>query len=235
MNVIKTPANGNTWLSDASIDTEMFLAGVGHDVTDDLSTWVEKRPHLSEPAWDGGDECSEKAIAAYLSCRMGREYIAMDRGNVYNSEQDFSAVFTYTVYVPDDTGDDWLYADAVFIAVCVHLGGDVRGNYNGPRLIRVNDPADSGFFDWVVGWTVAKERWTLAAETHTWLGGGEHITSQLEDERVDRGYSSHPTSELESHYGSQGTWKDGVFIFQDSSGTPTGLTATPYAYVEGEC
>jgi hypothetical protein len=232
--VLRVPEDGSTWLGDAAIDTDKFLTALGQDLTTELADWTE-RQERAYPEWDGGEQKSEDAIIAYLSDLTGRDYVVgrSGRDNVYNNEQDFSAVFTYTVYVPVGSEDDWLYADDVFVAACIHLGGDVRGSYGGVQLFRADDLADAGFFDWTVGWSVAEERRTLAAETHPWLGGGERITRQLEDERVERGYSSHPTSELEKHYGDQGRWKDGAFLFTDSDDAPTGTIAIPYAYVEG--
>ena len=214
--VLRVPEDGSTWLCDAAIDTDKFLTALGQDLTTELADWTE-RQERAYPEWDGGEQKSEDAIIAYLSDLTGRDYVVgrSGRDNVYNNEQDFSSVFTYTVYVPVDSEDDWLYANDVFVAACVHLGGDVRGNYSGVQLFSADDLADTGFFDWTVGWSVAQEG------------------DDLEDERVGRGYSSHPTSELEKHYGDQGRWKDGAFLFTDSNDAPTGTIAIPYAYVEG--
>ena len=211
--VVKAPDTGSTWISDAAIDTEALLSAVGDDITSEFDTWIDADAARSIPEWDGGDE-AEPLFLAYLLARTGLLYRAGGRDNTYNHEQDLSAVFTYTAYVPKSASADWLYADGVYIAVCVQGGGDVRGNYGGPRLLSIDDPADSGFFDWVVSWYLEKD------------GTG------IDDERVERGYSSHPTSELEKHYGSAGVWKDGAFVFQTADGEPTGLIATPQASVD---
>jgi hypothetical protein len=214
-NVESTPQDGSPWLSDAEIETDLFLAALGENLEDDLASFSPEYPD-----WDGGDPKSEDLILAYLSARTGRQYVNASRDNVYNHEQDFTRVFTYTIYTPPDTAD-WLFADDTYIAVCVHRGGDTRGNYDAPRLYRVDAPADTGFFDWVVGWTV---QYT----DHRATDG----TAELDSDRFSVGYTSHPTSELDRAYGDRGQWTRGSFHFQNDDGTPTGISATPYAYMD---
>lgn len=208
--ITTTPTDGNTWLSDASIDTDAFLGGLGEELTDQLGSFCE-RVECDYPEWDGGEDDSEATITQYLEEREHTSSLTcVTRDNVYNGENDFSSMFTYSVYANEHDQDDWLYAD-VYIAVCVHRGGDVRGNYDSVRLFKVSDPASLGFFDWTLSWTI----------------NGDIEAS----ERYERGYSSAPTYEVEKDYGSDGVWVNGRFYFHDSDSKRTGDYAEPYAYL----
>lgn len=104
------------------------------------------------------------------------------RDNVYNNENDFDSAFTWTVY-GNDSGD-WLWdSEEQYIGVCVHRGGDVRGNYGMPRFFRVGDCiADTGFIDWTVSWYCES-------------GPDEGMIEKINEE-CSIGYTSHPTSHL---------------------------------------
>lgn len=117
----------------------------------------------------------------------GAEYRATDIDNVYNNENDFSSVFQWQVFYPADS-DDWLYASDVYVAIEVHRGGDVRGNYGAVRVYRANDLAYSGFFDWCLGWSAN-------------YSNGEEVP---ENDRFSIGYSSHPFYEMQRHL--KGEW-----------------------------
>lgn len=118
----------------------------------------------------------------------GTEYRCTDIDNTYNNENDFSSVFQWQVFYPADAGD-WLYADDVYVAIEVHQGGDVRGNYGAVRLYRADDLADSGFFDWCIGW-------------HVNYANGEQVP---DNDRFSVGYSSNPTCEVQRHL--KGDWQ----------------------------
>ena len=213
--ITTTPNDGNTWLSDASIDTEQFLNGLGEELTDHLGAFCE-RVECDYPEWDGGHDdgtmhCSETTITNYLEEREHTsELLCVTRDNVYNHDNDFSHVFNYSVYANAHNEDDWLYSD-VYIAVCVHRGGDVRGNYESPRLFKVSNPADLGFFDWCLSWTI----------------NGDIDSS----EQYQRGYSSAPMYEVEKDYGNDGVWVNGRFYFHDSDSKRTGDYAEPSAFL----
>ena len=168
------------------------------------------------------------------------EIIEIARDNVYNSEQDFSDVFTFTILGTEDQRDDWYYKDDVFVAVCVHRGGDVRGNYGRTRLYRTDNLAE-GFLDWTVGWDV--ESWDMsdtslaAYETEgiddkfisEWCGDNTLLERDEEiSERCSIGYASSPTSELYSYVGGERCfWHDGsAYIVHDS----VLYRCTPYHY-----
>ena len=124
-------------------------------------------------------------------------YREVMRDNVYNHENDFDRVFTFTVYAPQDT-DEWFYARDVFVAVTLHNGGDPRGNYGATRLYRIDSPAESGFLDWVIGWH---------ADPDTIPNGCE-----IDFERFAVGSSSSPTSELWKAFETdRGMWRGGAF------------------------
>lgn len=207
--ITTTPNDGNTWLSDASIDTDAFLGGLGEELTDQLRAFCE-RVECDYPEWDSGDD-SEATITQYLEEREHTSsLLCVTSENVCNHENDFSSVFTYSVYINEHDDGDWLYSD-VYIAVCVHRGGDWRGNYDSVRLFKVSDPADLGFFDWTLSWTI----------------NGDIEAS----ERYERGYSSAPTYEVEKDYGNDGEWENGRFYFHDSDSKRTGDYAEPSAYL----
>lgn len=125
---------------------------------------------------------SEYDILAAIEAEEGCEYRRTDVDNVYNNENDFSSVFQWQVFYPADSSD-WLYADNCYIAIEVHQGGDVRGNYGRVRLYKVDDLAESGFLDWCLGWSV------------NYADG----TEVPENDRFGIGYASHPFYEMQSH------------------------------------
>lgn len=171
------------------------------------------------------------------------EIIEITRDNVYNVDNDFSSVFTFTVLGTEDQRDDWYYKDDIFVAVCVHRGGDVRGNYGRTRLYRTDNLAE-GFLDWTIGWDVSS--WDMSdssyAEYDTEALDAEFISKpgcgvDLEwfereekiSERCSIGYSSYPTSELYDHIGKGDRcfWHDGsAYIVYDK----VIYRCTPYHY-----
>jgi hypothetical protein len=104
--------------------------------------------HIDPGAWVSDQE---PALLRWFARETHRQYRHVCRDNTYNSENDLSADFVFSVYVPEDCAD-WCWCDDVFITVERHLGGDVRGNYGPFAVFRVDQIGESGFFDWVVGW-----------------------------------------------------------------------------------
>jgi hypothetical protein len=104
------------------------------------------------------------------------------RDNVYNNENDFNSQFTWTIY--GDDSFDWLWdSKEQYIGICLHRGGDVRGNYGTPEFYRVGDAiAETGFIDWTVGWFCES-------------GPDEGMVEKINEE-CSPGYSSSPTCHL---------------------------------------
>jgi hypothetical protein len=155
----------------------------------------------------------------------------LTRDNTYNSENDLSSELNITIYGADENCD-WCWADDIYVALSVHLGGDVRGNYGGVRIYRADSLADTGFLDWTLGWHV--ETAELSGVDQDDLGKKhlEGLTWAVDDnltERCSPGYANLPSSELY-----KGTTDDDSCYWQDGSAYLTdGETvwkATPYHY-----
>jgi hypothetical protein len=90
----------------------------------------------------------------------------------------------------------------VFVVIEQHLGGYVRGNYGAATVYRVDNIAETGFLDWVVGWYASHIREVeLFAELYDLV----EINS-----RLAIGYSSNPTCELRDFLmpGTEPAWSD---------------------------
>lgn len=124
----------------------------------------------------------EDEIKAAIEAEMGEEYEYTCVDNTYNNENDFSSNFQWQVFYPAGSSD-WVYANRAYVAIEVHQGGDVRGNYGRVRLFAVDDLCDTGFLDWVLGWSV---RYSDGSEVE-------------ENDRFSIGYSSNPFCELVDH------------------------------------
>jgi hypothetical protein len=133
----------------------------------------------------------EPALCRWFARLAHRTYQQVHRDNSYNAENDFDRNFVFSVFAPEDCSD-WCWSDDVFVVVETHLGGDVRGNYSGAAVYRVDAPAETGFFDWVVGWYATP----VNTASVGYLADCEHPELQAANDRLSIGYSSHPTSEL---------------------------------------
>ena len=104
------------------------------------------------------------------------------RDNTCNSENDFDYDFTFSVF--GSKLDEWYYDDEnQFVGICQHMGGDVRGNYSGPRFFRVGgNLAESGFIDWMISWQCAS--------------GPDQETVDRINEECMAGYHQNPTCHL---------------------------------------
>jgi hypothetical protein len=157
----------------------------------DTDVWLERvlgKPIAFECDGRWLSEQNSRILEFIESAEPGTDYRATDIGNVYNDENDFSSVFQWQVFYPADAGDDWLYADDVYVAVEQHLGGDVRGNYGAVRLYRADSLADSGFLDWCLGWNVN-------------YASGDEVP---ENDHFSVSYAPHPFSEVQRHL--KGGW-----------------------------
>jgi len=148
---------------------------------------------------------SEDALCRWFARLTHRTYQHVTRDNTYNSENDFSSNFVFSVYAPEDCSD-WLWSDDVFVVVETHLGGDVRGNYGPARVYRVDSLAETGFLDWVVGWHASP----INQDSVSYLADCECKELQAVNDRICIGYSSHPTSEVREHLwqGTEPVWSD---------------------------
>ena len=195
-NILNIPADGSNWIHDVSINRDAWITEVlGEPLElaydgDDL------------PQWDN-DDAIRVAVTNYA---LGAEdddattIAECTRDNVYNNEQDFDGVFTYTVYAPSTSGD-WVYAPYAYVAICRHRGGDPRGAYHCADVYRVDDAlAENGFLDWTIGWYV------VDAETSEPIADADEYTY---------GYSSCPTSHLENAFDPDPdrtyAWKGGAY------------------------
>ena len=152
------------------------------------------------------------------------------RDNTYNNENDLSSEINFTIYGPEDC--DWCWADDVYVSLCVHRGGDVRGNYGRTRIFRIDSIADTGFLDWTLGWGV--ETADLSGVDQDDLGKKhlEGLTWAVDErltERCSPGYASLPSSELYSGTTNNDScyWLDGSAYLTDGE---TVWKATPYHY-----
>lgn len=158
-----------------AIDTEVWLERV-------LGTEVLCGGDLEETISHKWLVQAEYDILEAIENVEGVRYKRTDVDNVYNNENDFSSVFQWQVFYPENASD-WIYADNVYVAIEVHLGGDVRGNYGRVRLYKVDCLAESGFLDWCLGWSV------------NYADG----TGVEENDRFSIGYASHPFYEMQNH------------------------------------
>ena len=162
-----------------SIDTESWLAEVtDEEITDQLE---------EKGVFDGfsGHWMSDNldAIKDFLDESTGLDWSNSNAENVYNSENDFSSVFEFSVfYRTDDTScGEWYYSNKdVIIAVQIHQGGDVRGNYGPVRFFRGNNLSETGFLDWCLGWSTQDS----------------HDERQHNADQFDVGYSQNPSCHL---------------------------------------
>lgn len=198
--IVIVPDDGNHWLHDASIDRDVFLEVIS---SGDLSE------HLTNEEIDSWDSVIEQSTVARLCAQAGldmneRPIQRATQFNVYNDENDFNAVFQVTVWNVDESGAEWPFADCIWL-VAPHMGGDPRGNYGGLRAYFVENAAERGALDWVLGWDVEEFDEDL----------GEWIPEDSMSERAWVGYSSAPSSELVEMVGTEdGEWKGGAFHFE---------------------
>ena len=192
--IIQTPKDECTYLWDVSIDTQAWLTNLFGEPLD---------LDIPNEAWD--DDRSVRALCenhASVEANESIRLVSAMRDNVYNGENDFNQVFTFSVYSTTDDADEWFYGnDAVYVAVCLHLGGDVRGNYGNVQVFRCDDSDKAlNFLNWVISWYVVR------------ASDGEPIE---QNDRFQIGYAQNPTSELESaldgDYCENGEWIDGAF------------------------
>jgi len=152
---------------------------------------LELPEHLEEVLYDGWATDHESALLRWFARLTYASYEHVHRDNTYNSDNDLSANFVFSVFAPVDC-PDWLWAQDVFVVVETHLGGDVRGNYGAARVYRVDSIAESGFLDWICGWFASP----INSDSPNFLADCEHPELTAANDRMAIGWSAHPTSEL---------------------------------------
>lgn len=164
------------WPDCSAINTELFLRRtIGHN---NPENGIELPDAIHNAEWNDESDL----IALFISNRENTLYQPVYRDNVYNHENDFSNVFVFEVFAPENT-TEWYYSDNIYVSVAVHRWGDVRGTYGATRLYKVADClAESGFLDWVLGWGVYDLQ-------------GNRISDGTTD-RFELGYSNYPWGEL---------------------------------------
>jgi len=130
-----------SYLEWATLDTAGHLEA-------SLGMPLELPEHLNADGWATEQE---EALCRWFARLTHQQYEHVTRDNTYNSENDFSKNFVFSVFAPVDCSE-WYYCDDVFIVVETHLGGDVRGNYGSFQVFRVDNVADTGFLDWTLDW-----------------------------------------------------------------------------------
>lgn len=167
-------ADQNFW-DCPSVDTDEHIAN-------SLGQPVKLPESIDTGAWLND---VEDDLLAFFEQETGKTYVQQTRDNTYNSEQDLSSQFVFSIFTPEDCAD-WCWSDNVFVSVETHLGGDVRGNYSDFKIYRVDAIAETCFFDWVCAWHVRSLR-DFASED-----------AELADvnNELSIGYCARPTSHL---------------------------------------
>ncbi len=148
------------------------------------------------------------------------------RDNSYNSENDLSAEINFTIYGADEDCD-WCWANDIYVALCVHRGGDVRGNYGATQIYKVDSLADTGFLDWTLGWNVE-----VLNTYHTEPGKPNFTRWDIDERKTEEaspGYRSLPSSYVSDLIGTDSVeWLDGKAYATDENGQQ--YRFTPYHY-----
>lgn len=162
------------------------------------------------------------------------------RDNVYNNENSFDTIFTWSIWTPEDC-PDWVWHDGVYVAICLHRGGDARANYGTASLYRVDDSlGDSNFLDWVLGWHVEDCDTDITIDSLENLDDETALkiienrsTNERLSERCSPGYASLPESELYEDCDTDNCyWLNGSALLLTEDGK--WMLATPYHYSDAE-
>lgn len=192
MAIVKTPEGSDfgsdfgIW--DTCIDTESWI--------DDLFEEIDS----SEVDIDL-EACGLKTVVSLFD----EEYICVDLGNVYNSENDFCKSFHYRAFLPvEQKRKDWIYSEDAIICISLHAGGSPMGNYHEPKLYKPKYGAvGDDFFNWNLLWLYKIEIEEDGAEIKS-------EASYSEDEVI--GTITDLTSEIDTDDESifKAEWKNGV-------------------------
>lgn len=192
--------------------------------------FCERSPYTNRWISDLQDE-----IGMYLRAKTGQVYVpAHDIDNVYNNETDFTDVFQYQVWVPIDEArwhektkqwfcDEWYYRDSTFVVTEMHMGGDVRGNYGVPEIRgAVDNLAETGFLDWVVGWYAMQ--YDAKSKAFEYDQDGDNLQA---------GYSSYPWGQVEEYCKWGPKWSESRDCFVAINKAGRFVELHPEYYVNG--
>lgn len=166
----------------------------GGHIRESLGTPIDLPEHLSQLLSDkwASDPEVEEALSSHLAMLTGGRYQHFGRDNTYNSDNNLSANFAFSVWAPADCSD-WIWCHDVFVVIETHLGGDVRGNYGAGAVYRVDNIGETGFFDWVVGWYASP----INPSSPTFASDVEHPALRAANDRLAIGYSNWPAGEVD--------------------------------------
>ena len=157
------------------------------------------------------NECEDDLLSLF-KLMTGEDYKQVHRDNTYNSENDLSHFFVFTVYA-DAKSVDWVWRRGCFVVVEIGSPGDPRcASYGPAQVFHLDDETigDSGFLDWNLSWWLEPINSDYPAESIDWL-----------NDRCSYGYSSNPFHELTQNTYSDPIWseKHGKFLIRskDSS------------------
>jgi hypothetical protein len=177
------------WFDCPTLDTDLHIE-------ESLGSPIKLPDNIDNSDWVSEQETALLRLFARLT---HTQYEQVLRDNTYNTENDFSSNFVFSIYAPIDC-PDWMYCDDLFVTIEKHLGGDVRGNYGNFEIYRVDNIAESGFFDWVVGWY---------AQPIDDNYDSEFPDLQRLNDRFCIGYSSWPTGEVkDALISKEPTWSE---------------------------
>ena len=122
---LNIPANGCTWVHDATVDTRALIESLG---------WVEICPEadLGIENWDDLDLAEE---AEAIDAALGLQEETWDNTYNWGDHADLSHDLDFRVWGGDG---DYLYSEC-WVLLRVHRGGDPRGNYGGSEMYRCPD------------------------------------------------------------------------------------------------
>lgn len=152
-------------------------------------------------------ECEDELLAHFKEL-TGEVYCFHTYDNSYNLEHDFDSEFYFTIAAPC-AASDYAHCHDVFVIINKHLGGDVRGNYGPFAVYRVDNLAETGFFDWKLGWYVSPVNQERALD--------QIDTKEIDylNQQFSAGYSSCPTSQVRDQLlnGVEPTWSERLNCF----------------------
>lgn len=152
------------------------------------------------------NQCEDDLLALF-KLMTGSDYQQVHRDNTYNSENDLSHFFVFTVYADKDS-PDWVWRRGCFVVVEIGSPGDPRCASYGPAQVFYLDDdtiGDSGFLDWTLGWWLEPIDSSYPADSIDWL-----------NDRCTYGYSSNPFYELTQNTYTDPIWseKHGKFLIR---------------------
>lgn len=172
------------WWDCPTLDTDQHLI-------ESLGKPLTMPDRLAESVETGWATEQEDALCRWFARLKHQPYEHVTRDNTYNSENDLSANFVFSVFAPVDRSE-WFWCDDVFVVVEKHLGGDVRGNYGPAEVYCADNIGETGFLDWVCGWWASP----INPDSVSHLADLECRELGRINDQLAIGWSSHPTSHM---------------------------------------